>query len=235
MNVDWRNRWGRNWITSVRNQGGSQNCWAFGMTALYEAMIRIEHNLWAWRSEGDLARGTGKQAWDLGNFGEAAIFVDRYGLADPNCFPWGRQPGRTLVAAQCQPERMVPQRRLRFRGTACGGAVAGQLRHQPGTRRGDDRRHLPALLARRCRLASRRRHCLKVLSRNGSGLEVRHSSPLDRLRTDRLSGCPACVASDVRPARRLDSLGAARAGAVLSMKHLVGFGPHAGPSGYCLR
>jgi len=88
MNVDWRNRFGRNWITSVRNQGGSQNCWAFATTALYEAMIRVEHLLWTRRSEGDLARGTGKQAWDLGNIGEGAIFVERYGLADPDCFPW---------------------------------------------------------------------------------------------------------------------------------------------------
>ena len=88
MNVDWRNRFGRGWITSVRNQGGSQNCWAFAMNALYEAMIRIEHCLWARRSEGDMARGAGKQAWDLGNLGEAAIFVERYGLADPDCFPF---------------------------------------------------------------------------------------------------------------------------------------------------
>lgn len=88
MSVDWRNRFGRNWITSVRDQGSSQNCWAFAATALYEAIIRIEHCLWTRRSEGDLARGTGKQAWDLGNIGEGTIFVERYGLADPDCFPW---------------------------------------------------------------------------------------------------------------------------------------------------
>jgi hypothetical protein len=88
MNIDWRSRFGRPWISTVRHQGGSQNCWAFAMTALYEAMVRIEHSLWCRRSEGDAARGTGKQAWDLGNLGEAGIFVERYGLADPDCFPW---------------------------------------------------------------------------------------------------------------------------------------------------
>ena len=86
--VDWRNRFGSNWITTVRDQGRPQNCWAFATTALYEAMIRIEHSLWNWRSEGDLARGTGKQPWDLGNIGEAIYFVEHYGLADPDCFPW---------------------------------------------------------------------------------------------------------------------------------------------------
>ena len=45
MIVDWRNRFGRNWITTVRNQGGTVNCWAFATTGLYEAMIRIEHCL----------------------------------------------------------------------------------------------------------------------------------------------------------------------------------------------
>lgn len=88
MNVDWRNRWGWNWVTSARDQGGSVNCWAFAMTALYEAMVRIEHCVWCRRSEGDLARATGKQSWDFGNLGEASIAAERFGVADPDCFPW---------------------------------------------------------------------------------------------------------------------------------------------------
>jgi hypothetical protein len=86
--VDWRNRYGANWISSVRDQGSAPNCWAFAMTALYESMVRIEHGVWCRRSEGDLGRATGKQPWDFGNPGEAAIAAERYGVADPDCMAW---------------------------------------------------------------------------------------------------------------------------------------------------
>jgi hypothetical protein len=87
--VDWRNRFGRAWITSVRSQDRSQNCWAFAATALVEAMVRVEHQLWCARSEGDVVHGVGKQWWDLGSLGEAITFTERNGLADPDCFPFG--------------------------------------------------------------------------------------------------------------------------------------------------
>ena len=86
--VDWRNRWNENFMTSTRTQAGSVNCWAFAMTALYEAMVRIEHSVWCRRSEGDLGRATGKQPWDYGNTGEASIAAERFGVADPDCLAW---------------------------------------------------------------------------------------------------------------------------------------------------
>ena len=87
--VDWRFRFGRAWITSVRDQDGSNNCWAFATTALVESMTRIDHFLWSSRSEGDMVHGVGKQSWDLGNIGEAITFVQNNGQADPDCFPFG--------------------------------------------------------------------------------------------------------------------------------------------------
>jgi Papain family cysteine protease len=128
MNVDWRSRFGRGWITSVRNQGGSQNCWAFATTALHEAMIRIEHCLWTRRSEGDLARGTGKQSWDLGNIGEGTIFVERYGLADPDCFPWGEAASLYIAkphgpALTARPLSPTPDRAGRTMRIAAGATV----------------------------------------------------------------------------------------------------------------
>jgi hypothetical protein len=86
--VDWRNRFNANWVTSVRDQGGTVNCWAFSMAAMYESMVRIEHGVWVRRSESDLGRATGKQGWDFGNPGEASIAAERFGVADPDCLAW---------------------------------------------------------------------------------------------------------------------------------------------------
>jgi len=86
--ANWRDRFNQNWITSVRWQGSSQNCWVFAMTALYEAQVRIDHGVWCRRSEGDLGRTTGKQSWDLGGLGEASIAAERFGVADPDCMAW---------------------------------------------------------------------------------------------------------------------------------------------------
>lgn len=86
--VDWRNRFNANWVTTARDQGGTVNCWAFAMNALYESMVRIEHGVWTRRSEADLGRATGKQGWDFGNPGEASIAAERFGVADPDCLAW---------------------------------------------------------------------------------------------------------------------------------------------------
>ena len=41
---DWRNRHGKNWITSVKHQGNSGLCWAFAAVASTEAMINLYYN-----------------------------------------------------------------------------------------------------------------------------------------------------------------------------------------------
>src|SRR5512146_2136718 len=44
--IDWRNRWGWPWITTIRDQNGCEACWLFAAVALVEAMVRIEHCVW---------------------------------------------------------------------------------------------------------------------------------------------------------------------------------------------
>lgn len=100
--VDWRNRWGKNWLCSVANQGGAGSCWAFAATALVETMVRIEHYLWSKRSEGDLRDGCGSTwAANWGAPGDKIYFYQggdaggalrwaaaHGGVADYQCVPW---------------------------------------------------------------------------------------------------------------------------------------------------
>ena len=41
---DWRNRHGRNWMTSVKNQGTCRSCWAFAAVGLLESYINLYYN-----------------------------------------------------------------------------------------------------------------------------------------------------------------------------------------------
>jgi Papain family cysteine protease len=86
--LDWRNRFGRSWITTVRDQNPCEACWAFASTALVESALTIEHSYRARLSEGDLHDGMGsKCAWS-NNLVDAFKHLATHGLADPGCWPW---------------------------------------------------------------------------------------------------------------------------------------------------
>ena len=72
MAIDWRTRWGWNWVTPARQQRPCSACVAFAYVGLTEAMARIEHATWCARSEGDL-RGQLKQ--DCPDFGDIVSTV----------------------------------------------------------------------------------------------------------------------------------------------------------------
>jgi hypothetical protein len=86
--VDWRNRWGWPWITTIRDQNGCEACWCFAAVALVEAMVRIEHCVWPWISEGDVHKGMGSHCCDCGNPGAALDWMKNHSAADPGCFAW---------------------------------------------------------------------------------------------------------------------------------------------------
>jgi hypothetical protein len=62
--IDWRTRYGGGWLQPIQDQDGDPSCWAFASAALVETMVRISHNVWSKRSEGDVRDGWG------GAFGE---------------------------------------------------------------------------------------------------------------------------------------------------------------------
>ena len=118
--VDWRNRWGWPWITSIRDQNGCAACWAFASTALMEAMTRIEHAVWTTRSEGDVHKGVGKVCANLGNLGEVFTFIAANGQCDPECFPWTT----ANIAYTPTPDR--PGRTVKIGTTTWIGSIADQ-------------------------------------------------------------------------------------------------------------
>ena len=86
--VDWRNRWGWPWITTIRDQNGCEACWLFAAVALVEAMVRIEHCVWPWCSEGDAHKGMNATCCQCGNAENALDWIKNNSVADPGCFAW---------------------------------------------------------------------------------------------------------------------------------------------------
>ncbi len=92
--VDWRTRNGWATFTKTRDQGQSEHCWIFGPTGVVEAMTRIEHCIWAPRSEGDVVRGLNVVVGQCGDAVNTLNWVKNNGQADPGCIPWPFPAGR---------------------------------------------------------------------------------------------------------------------------------------------
>jgi hypothetical protein len=86
--VDWRTRWGWNWITTVQDQDPCESCWAFCATGVVESMARIEHCVWSKRSEGDVHDGMGAKCANGGWHTTALDWIKAHGICDPACYPY---------------------------------------------------------------------------------------------------------------------------------------------------
>ena len=127
--VDWRNRWGNAWITTVQDQNPCDNCWAFAATALVETMVRIEHCVWSKRSEGDvrdgwLANYNGNRCTRGGTIqAPFDFFINANGLADPACWPWQPEPSTNIPYTPCADRS---GRTVKIAGYTNLGAVSDQ-------------------------------------------------------------------------------------------------------------
>jgi Papain family cysteine protease len=85
--VDWRNRFGWSWITSVQTQLCC-DCWCFSATALIESMVRIEHCVWFKGSENELRTGCNADCSTDGGDSVAIEYAIGNGLCDELCEPY---------------------------------------------------------------------------------------------------------------------------------------------------
>jgi hypothetical protein len=86
--VDWRNRFGWPWITRIRDQDPCEHCWIYASTALVEAMVRIEHCVWAALSEGDYIEANKVPCGQCGGAPSVLNWIASNGLAGLDCVPW---------------------------------------------------------------------------------------------------------------------------------------------------
>lgn len=89
---DWRNRHGKNWITSIKNQGNSNYCAAFATASTLEAMVNLYYNqkLDMNLSEQEIACCNGHpNTYEDGMYiTEALNYVRDYGVCDEVAYPF---------------------------------------------------------------------------------------------------------------------------------------------------
>jgi Papain family cysteine protease len=82
--VDWRQRFGWPWITSIQDQS-CRDCWCFASAALLEAMVRIEHCDWFKGSEASIRWGCNADCSSGGTPDAAIPWMISNGLVDEKC------------------------------------------------------------------------------------------------------------------------------------------------------
>ena len=87
---DWRNRHGKNWMTSVKNQGGCSSCWAFAAIGALEAFVNLYYNrlLNMDLSEQQLVSCYDSNGCNGGNSRSALIHIKETGVVDETSFPY---------------------------------------------------------------------------------------------------------------------------------------------------
>ncbi len=89
---DWRNKDGKNWMTSVKNQNPCETCWAFAMCSAMEALIKIQNN--TPDSNVNLSeqflQSCNTKGYSCMGGGNFTVFDDvkNFGVCDEACFPY---------------------------------------------------------------------------------------------------------------------------------------------------
>lgn len=87
---DWRNRHGKNWLTSVKDQGNCGSCWAFATIGAVEAYANLYYNdmLNLDLSEQELVSCSTNKGCDGGTVAKALDYIIDVGVIDEQSFTY---------------------------------------------------------------------------------------------------------------------------------------------------
>jgi len=106
---DWRNRHGRNWITSVKDQGNCGSCWIFSAVGTVEAYVNLYYNqlLNLDLSEQEILSCNGLTNCSHGlTAGSALAYMEYWGVVDETCF------GYAASDLPCNDKCMFPDEKI---------------------------------------------------------------------------------------------------------------------------
>lgn len=136
---DWRNRHGKNWMTSVKNQispynniSGNGGCWIFGPIAALESHINLYYNrlLSIDLSEQEIgscviANVGGHPSLHLGGYPEDTYnYILSHGIVNEECFPF--QNDSTIP---CETKCSFPQSMVSISSHSWSSSGTNQLKH----------------------------------------------------------------------------------------------------------
>ena len=113
---DWRNRHGKNWMTSVKDQGYCGSCWAFAAVGTLEAYINLYYNqqLNLDLSEQELVSCAVDNGCSGGNFAYAVEYIKEYGIMDEISFPYREAEINCSYKSSVPSERIIANKGLRL-------------------------------------------------------------------------------------------------------------------------
>ena len=94
--LDWRNKDGKNWMTSVKHQISCGSCWAFAAIGTVEAYsnICLQQLLNFDLSEQELVSCVNDASCDGGTVSSALSYITSSGVVNESCFPYISRNGR---------------------------------------------------------------------------------------------------------------------------------------------
>lgn len=95
MSLDWRSKDGKNYMTSMKEQGNCGSCWAFATLATIEAIYNVENDIYSTQplkfpdlSEQDLISCSKAGDCAGGSPSSALDHVKNNGIVSEDCFPY---------------------------------------------------------------------------------------------------------------------------------------------------